>query len=327
MEDVYIHATNVCGMFPDDTFGWVLLVRTCLNIFQSSLLPCPLLPRSTANSGSHIFRIFKISREPTQRARSDSLPKAAALAEVVPRGALAQDTASDGRTDSTVSGSKRSKRVGRDRDDVSASSKPDGGDSGQEGSSASGSGQAPGVSQPVFPSHIIQRHEPDPAYAQTPVRGTAAARMMSLNSVSIARPNHRLRHRQNAVISHDRPRNLRDPQHPLSSHIQRDMSAGLQSDFPQGMFQDKVQRENRVHTLLKVERGPGKKEKTSREAFLGGGDEKREDRAEMLVLKEHVSSRKTVEWETSPKPKTPVERTNRQKLASESVIVPVLNLW
>lgn len=236
LEVVYIHASHVCCMYPDDSFGLVLLVRTYLNIFQSSLLFCPLLPCSAANSGSHIFRFFRISREPTRRAQSESSQEAAALARTVAPGALAQDTASDGRTDSTVSRSKTKKRVDRDRDDVVASSEPDGGDNGQEGSSASGHGQAPGVSQPVFPSHIIQRHEPDPAYAQASVRGTAAARMMSLNSASIAGPNHLLRRGRNTVIRHGRPRNLRDPQHPLPSHIQPDMSVGLRSDLPQGMF-------------------------------------------------------------------------------------------
>ena len=33
VEDVYIYASHVCGMYPDDNFGLVLLVRTYLNIF------------------------------------------------------------------------------------------------------------------------------------------------------------------------------------------------------------------------------------------------------------------------------------------------------
>ena len=229
---------------------------------------------------------------------------------------MAPDTASDGWTHSTVSGSRRNQRVGGDRDDVPANSESYGGDGGQEESFASGLEQAPNLSPPVYRSHNVERQGHDPAYTQASVRGTTAVRILSPENGFLAGTNHLLRRGQNPGSSYGRPLNVYGPQHPFFSYSQPDMSASPQSYPFQDMSRDTVQGKNRAHRSLKVKRRPVKKEKTSREAFLGDGDDEREDETEKLVPEEHIFSRKIMAGDSGPKPEVPIAKTIRQKSPS-----------
>ena len=69
---------------------------------------------------------------------------------------------------------------------------------------------------------------------------------------------------------------------------------------------------------FEVKRRPPKKEKTSREAFFGDGDDKRGVGAEDSVPEEHMTSMKIMEGESGPKPEVPIAKTIQQKSTSDS---------